>query len=61
MIDNGAHIVLIRPDIVNALRLEWKQLWKLWMINVAMKDEKKEKKIKPVLLSECLPLALNFR
>ena len=58
MIDNGAHIVLIRPDVVNTLRLEQKRLRIPQMINITMKDEKKEKKIKPVLLSHYVLLSL---
>ena len=44
MIDNGAHIILIRPDMVEALSLEWKHLWKPQVINVAMNEEKKKRK-----------------
>jgi len=59
MIDNGAHIVLIRPDVVHTLGLEQKQLRIPQMINVAMKDEKEEKKIEPVLLSHYVLLLLS--
>ena len=59
MIDNSAHIVLIRPDVIEKLGLERKQLRKPQVINVAMKDEQKEKKSKPVLLSDCVSLSLS--
>ena len=59
MIDNGAHIVLIRPDVVDTLRLEQKQVRIPQMINVVMKDEKKEKKIEPVLLLHYILLSLS--
>jgi len=59
MLDNGAHIVLIRPDAVDMLGLVRKRLRKPQMINVAMNNEKKEKKIEPVLLSEYVSLSLS--
>ena len=57
--DNGAHIVLIRPDVVEKLGLEQKWLRKPQLINVAMKNEKKEDKAKPVLLSSYVSLLLS--
>jgi len=59
MIDSGAHIVLIRPDVIDVLGLERRRLRKPQVINVAMKDEKKKKKMEPVLLSHCVSLSLS--
>ena len=59
MLDNGAHIVLIRPDVVKKLGLEQKRLHKLELINVTMKNEKKEDKPKPVLLYDYVLLSLS--
>lgn len=59
MIDSGTHIVLIRPDVVHTLGLEIKQLRKPQVINIAMKDEMKKKKIEPVLLLQYVSLLLS--
>ena len=58
MIDNGAHIVLISPEIVEMLGLEKKHLQKPQLINVAMNDKKK-KNLEPALLLEFVSLSLS--
>ena len=58
MIDNGAHIVLIRPEIVDALGLERKRLHEPQLINVALNDKRKEKNFHPAMLSEFVSLTL---
>jgi len=59
MINNGAHIVLIRPDIVETLGLEQKHLRKPQSINDAMNDKNK-KKFEPALLYEYVSLSLSM-
>jgi hypothetical protein len=59
MIDNGAHIVLISPEMVKTLRLEHKRLRKPQLINVALNDKKKEKNFQPAMLSEYVTLTLS--
>ena len=46
LVDNGAHVVLIRPDVVDQLRLQRHPLKTPEIVSVAIEDGKKKKKMK---------------
>ena len=46
LVDNGAHVVLIRPNIVDQLRLQRHPLKTPEIVSVAIEDGKKKKKMK---------------
>ena len=45
LVDNGAHIVLIRPEVADELRLQRHPLKKPEIVSVAIEDGKKKKKM----------------